>query len=222
MGLILLVISFAFVALVRASPSRRRTRRRRRRDRVAAADRVATRRALGRRASSWSPSCWRSSPTSCSRRSGPSACRSSFAPPSDTEVGGIGPILWNSIYILVLTLIFTVPLGILGGIYMAEYAGDGPRHQRDPLQPGADQLGAVDRRRPVRPGAVRQCHRLGLHGAERRPRADGLQPAAHGAARRAGHPGRPGRRARGEPGARRRPSGRRSATSSCRSPSPAS
>jgi phosphate transport system permease protein len=42
--------------------------------------------------------------------------------PSDTGIGGIGPVLWNSIYILVLTLVLTVPLGVLGGIYMAEYA----------------------------------------------------------------------------------------------------
>ncbi len=49
-----------------------------------------------------------------------------FGDPSDTSVGGIGPLLWNSIYILVLTLLLTVPLGILGGIYMAEYAGQGP------------------------------------------------------------------------------------------------
>jgi phosphate transport system permease protein len=45
--------------------------------------------------------------------------------PSDTSVGGIGPILWNSVYILVLTLLITIPLGTLGGIYMAEYAGQG-------------------------------------------------------------------------------------------------
>jgi len=45
--------------------------------------------------------------------------------PSDTSVGGIGPLVWNSVYILVLTLLITVPLGTLGGIYMAEYAGDG-------------------------------------------------------------------------------------------------
>jgi len=45
--------------------------------------------------------------------------------PSDTAVGGIWPVLWNSIYILVLTLLITVPLGILGGIYMAEYASEG-------------------------------------------------------------------------------------------------
>ena len=47
------------------------------------------------------------------------------ADPSDTSIGGIGPILWNSLYILVLTLLITIPLGILGGIYMAEYAGTG-------------------------------------------------------------------------------------------------
>jgi phosphate transport system permease protein len=45
--------------------------------------------------------------------------------PSESAVGGVGPILWNSIYILVLTLLITVPLGILGGISMAEYAGTG-------------------------------------------------------------------------------------------------
>ena len=45
-----------------------------------------------------------------------------FGDPSDTAVGGVGPVLWNSVYILVLTLLFTVPLGILGGVYMAEYA----------------------------------------------------------------------------------------------------
>ena len=46
--------------------------------------------------------------------------------PSTTTLGGIGPILWNSLYVLVLTLLITVPLGTLGGIYMAEYAGTGP------------------------------------------------------------------------------------------------
>jgi phosphate transport system permease protein len=48
-----------------------------------------------------------------------------FGDPSDTSLGGIGPVLWNSVYMLVLTLLITVPLGILGGIYMAEYAGEG-------------------------------------------------------------------------------------------------
>lgn len=45
--------------------------------------------------------------------------------PSRTDLGGIGPILWNSFYILVLTLLITVPLGAIGGVYMAEYAGEG-------------------------------------------------------------------------------------------------
>ncbi len=44
--------------------------------------------------------------------------------PSDTVLGGILPILWNSIYILALTMLIAVPVGILGGIYMSEYAGD--------------------------------------------------------------------------------------------------
>ena len=46
--------------------------------------------------------------------------------PSDATLGGVGPVLFNSVYILVLTLLLTVPLGLLGGIYLAEYAGDGP------------------------------------------------------------------------------------------------
>ncbi|HEY5521080.1 MAG TPA: phosphate ABC transporter permease PstA [Candidatus Limnocylindrales bacterium] len=45
--------------------------------------------------------------------------------PSRTNLGGVAPILWNSVYILALTLLITVPLGTIGGIYMAEYAGDG-------------------------------------------------------------------------------------------------
>jgi phosphate transport system permease protein len=45
--------------------------------------------------------------------------------PSRTELGGVGPILWNSFYILILTMLITVPLGVIGGIYMAEYAGEG-------------------------------------------------------------------------------------------------
>ncbi|WP_025689792.1 phosphate ABC transporter permease PstA [Paenibacillus zanthoxyli] len=39
--------------------------------------------------------------------------------------GGIGPQLFNSLFLLVLTLLITVPLGIGAGIYMAEYARPG-------------------------------------------------------------------------------------------------
>jgi phosphate transport system permease protein len=45
--------------------------------------------------------------------------------PSDTDLGGIGPLIFNSLYLLVLTLLINVPLGLLGGIYMAEYAPAG-------------------------------------------------------------------------------------------------
>lgn len=47
------------------------------------------------------------------------------ADPSDVAIGGIGPVLWNSIYVLVLTMLITVPVGVAGGIYLAEYAGTG-------------------------------------------------------------------------------------------------
>ena len=45
-----------------------------------------------------------------------------FSDPSDSGLGGIGPVLFNSVYMLLLTLLITVPLGTLGGIYLAEYA----------------------------------------------------------------------------------------------------
>jgi len=44
--------------------------------------------------------------------------------PSDVVLGGILPVLWNSIYILALTMVIAVPVGLLGGIYMSEYAGE--------------------------------------------------------------------------------------------------
>lgn len=46
------------------------------------------------------------------------------APSSFQAGGGVGPQLFNSFYILFLTMVFTIPLGIGGGIYMAEYAKD--------------------------------------------------------------------------------------------------
>ncbi|MBU5590910.1 phosphate ABC transporter permease PstA [Clostridium sp. MSJ-4] len=49
-----------------------------------------------------------------------------FGEPKFTEAGGgIGPQLFNSFYLLIVTLIFTVPLGIGAGIYLAEYAKEG-------------------------------------------------------------------------------------------------
>ena len=39
--------------------------------------------------------------------------------------GGVGPQLFNSLFLLVLTLIITVPLGLGAGIFMAEYARPG-------------------------------------------------------------------------------------------------
>jgi phosphate transport system permease protein len=43
--------------------------------------------------------------------------------PDELEAGGgIGPILFNSFYILLLSMLFSVPVGIGAGIYLAEYA----------------------------------------------------------------------------------------------------
>ena len=40
--------------------------------------------------------------------------------------GGIGPQLFNSLYMLVISLLITVPIGIGAGIYLAEYSKEGP------------------------------------------------------------------------------------------------
>jgi phosphate transport system permease protein len=46
--------------------------------------------------------------------------------PSEIEAGGgIGPEIFNSFYILGLTLIFTVPIALASGVYLQEYAKSG-------------------------------------------------------------------------------------------------
>ena len=48
------------------------------------------------------------------------------SPPSEvTAGGGIGPEIFNSFYILILTLLFTTPIAVAGGIYLQEYARPG-------------------------------------------------------------------------------------------------
>lgn len=49
-----------------------------------------------------------------------------FVKPSMTSAGGgIGPQIFNSLYMLIVSLIITVPIGIGAGIYLAEYAKEG-------------------------------------------------------------------------------------------------
>lgn len=49
-----------------------------------------------------------------------------FGTPKTTSAGGgIGPQLFNSFYMLVISLLITVPIGIGAGIYLAEYAKEG-------------------------------------------------------------------------------------------------
>jgi phosphate transport system permease protein len=47
------------------------------------------------------------------------------APSEITAGGGIGPEIFNSFYILGLTLIFTVPIALASGVYLQEYAKSG-------------------------------------------------------------------------------------------------
>ncbi|MDQ0285729.1 phosphate transport system permease protein [Desulfofundulus luciae] len=48
------------------------------------------------------------------------------APPQTIVAGGgVGPQIFNSFYLLLLTMLITTPLGLLAGIYLAEYAGKG-------------------------------------------------------------------------------------------------
>lgn len=44
------------------------------------------------------------------------------APVFMKEGGGIGPQLFNSLYLVVLSMVITLPIGLAAGIYMAEYA----------------------------------------------------------------------------------------------------
>lgn len=48
-----------------------------------------------------------------------------FGKPSIEAGGGIGLHLFNSFYMLVISLIITVPIGVGAGIYLAEYAKEG-------------------------------------------------------------------------------------------------
>lgn len=48
-----------------------------------------------------------------------------FGLPSEIEEGGgIGPALFNSFYMLVLSMVIAIPLGMAAGIYLAEFAPD--------------------------------------------------------------------------------------------------
>jgi phosphate transport system permease protein len=65
-----------------------------------------------------------------------------FGTPKETEAGGgIGPEIYNSFYILILTLIFTIPIAVSAGIYLQEYARPGPF--RNVVQFSAESLATV-------------------------------------------------------------------------------
>jgi phosphate transport system permease protein len=62
-------------------------------------------------------------------------------PQAATAGGGVGPEIFNSFYILILTLIFTLPISVLAGVYLQEYSG--PGRFRDIVQFSAESLATV-------------------------------------------------------------------------------
>ncbi len=65
-----------------------------------------------------------------------------FGLPKETEPGGgIGPEIFNSFYILILTMFFTIPIAVSAGIYLQEYAK--PGRFRDIVQFSAEALATV-------------------------------------------------------------------------------
>ena len=55
--------------------------------------------------------------------------------------GGVGPEIFNSFYILALTLFFTVPISLCAGMYLQEYAG--PGRFREIVQFSAESLATI-------------------------------------------------------------------------------
>jgi phosphate transport system permease protein len=47
------------------------------------------------------------------------------APSSSDAGGGVGPLIFNSFYLLLLTLLFTIPISVCAGMYLQEYAAGG-------------------------------------------------------------------------------------------------
>ncbi|HEY0614359.1 MAG TPA: phosphate ABC transporter permease PstA [Candidatus Elarobacter sp.] len=75
---------------------------------------------------------------------GGSAISPSFilgVPKETTAGGGIGPEIYNSFYILVLTLLFTTPIAVAAGVFLQEYAK--PGLFRNVVQFSAESLATV-------------------------------------------------------------------------------
>ena len=63
------------------------------------------------------------------------------SPSASAAGGGVGPLIFNSFYILFLTLFFTLPIAVCAGMYLQEYAG--PGRFRDFVQFSAESLATV-------------------------------------------------------------------------------
>jgi phosphate transport system permease protein len=64
-----------------------------------------------------------------------------FGLPNESVGGGVGPEIFNSFYILVLTLLFTTPIAVAAGVFLQEYAKPGAF--RNAVQFSAESLATV-------------------------------------------------------------------------------
>ena len=72
-----------------------------------------------------------------------------MTPPPQAETGGLANAIFGSLAMVTLATLLGTPIGILAGIYLAEYGAEGLARQRDALHQRHPAVGAVDRHRPV-------------------------------------------------------------------------
>ena len=77
-----------------------------------------------------------------------------MTPPPQAESGGLANAIFGSLAMVTLATLIGTPIGILAGIYLAEYGQKGWLGSDDALHQRHPAVGAVDRDRPVHLRAV--------------------------------------------------------------------
>ena len=72
-----------------------------------------------------------------------------MTPPPQAETGGLANAIFGSLLMVALATLLGTPIGILAGIYLAEYGQKRLARQRHALHQRHPAVGAVDRHRPV-------------------------------------------------------------------------
>jgi hypothetical protein len=72
-----------------------------------------------------------------------------MTPPPVAETGGLANAIFGSLMMVSLATLMGTPIGVMAGIYLAEYGKKHLAGQHDPLHQRHPAVGAVDRDRPV-------------------------------------------------------------------------